>query len=322
MNHAEFRIRKAVWLVGFHDRASSIFQLRPVAPSLAVAGGCPGPAVSWRCADGSASCGDAVRPDSKSAVETAARKQQLEENLKAMEERAAGVKIRGVQGDEKTNGRLLPQPLFHYTDEPRRITDATLWGWESEGRLVAICKIEKYDLEDPAKKWLYCFGSLATELIEADWTWGHSWSAKKPGIVLQSIDSAPAPAEGRSARLRQMKDIANRFAATVIDTTASTRQEMRLLPRPLYRYEKPTGELLDGAVFGLTSNGTNPDAILVLELHARDGAAAEWKFGVAGMTAGGLVITFDGKEVWSKPFSGGRAASYDTWAWFWERKQE
>jgi hypothetical protein len=260
--------------------------------------------------------------DPKNAAETAARKKQLEENLQAMEERATGVRIRLAGKTEKSEGRLLAQPLFHYTDEPRRITDATLWGWTSDGRLLAICKIEKYDLEDPAKKWLYCFGSLAPELIEAEWSWGHSWSAKKPGIELALIDSAPAPAEGRPARLRQMKEISNRFAATVTDTTANTRQEMRLLPRPLYRYEKPVGELLDGAVFGLTTNGTNPDAVLVVELLAREGAAAEWKFGVAGMTAGGLWVTFDEKVVWSKPFSGGRAASFDTWAWFWEKTQD
>jgi hypothetical protein len=259
--------------------------------------------------------------DQKNAAETGARKKQLEENLKAMEERATGVKIRLATTTEKSEGRLLAQPLFHYTDEPRRITDATLWGWTHAGRLVAICKIEKYDLDDPAKEWLYCFGSLASELIDAEWSWGHSWSAQKPGIELAAIASAPA-AEGRPARLRQMKEISNRFAATLIDTAANTRQEMRLLPRPLYRYEKPVGGLLDGAVFGLTTNGTNPDAVLVVELHVREGAAAEWKFGVAGMTAGGLSVTFDEKEVWSKPFSGARAASYDTWAWFWEKKPE
>jgi hypothetical protein len=126
---------------------------------------------------------DAKRaPDQKKSDETAARKKQLEENLKAMEERASGAKIRLVAKNEKSEGRLMPQPLFHYTDEPRRITDATLWGWTHAGRLVAICKIEKYDIDDPAKKWLYCFGSLAPELVETEWDWGHTWSAQKPGI--------------------------------------------------------------------------------------------------------------------------------------------
>jgi len=167
--------------------------------------------------------------DQKSGVETAARKKQREENLKAMEERARATKIR-LTGDAKGRADLITQPLFHYTDEPRRITDATLWGWTFEGRLLAVCKIEKYDIDDPAKKWLYCFGSLASELIEGEWEWGHTWSAKKPGIELVRISSAPSPAAGKGARLRQMKEIAGRFAATIIDPKAGTREEMRLLP--------------------------------------------------------------------------------------------
>jgi hypothetical protein len=127
------------------------------------------------------------------------------------------------------------------------------------------------------------------------------------------------PAGGKTALLRQMKEIATRFAATLIDPKADTRQEMRLLPRPIHRYEKPAGGLLDGGVFGLTSNGTNPDAVLVLELHETEGEKAEWQFGVTGMTAGGLSVKFDDKEVWSKPYSG-RAESFENWTWFWEKR--
>jgi hypothetical protein len=259
--------------------------------------------------------------EQQAAPESEARKKQREENLKAMEERAAGTKVRLVAKGKAPDAELVPRPLFHYTDQPRRITDATLWGWVADGRLVAVCKIEKYDHENPANQWLYCFGSLAPGLLEGEWVWGYAWSAKKPGIELAPIAAAPPPAEGRPARLRQMKDIAGRFAATIIDTSIDARQEMRLLPRPIYRYEKPAGDMLDGAIFGLTTNGTNPDAILVVELHENRRSGGEWKFGVAGMTAEGLSVKFDNKEVWTKSYSGGRAASYDTWAWFWENRK-
>ncbi len=252
--------------------------------------------------------------------ESAARKKQREENLKAMEQRARGTK---VHVDAKPHGdpELIPQPLFHYTDEPRRILDATLWGWFDEGRLQAICKIELYeDRSLPQGRWLYCFGSLSSALVSAEWADGHRWAATKPGIQLRPLEGAPAPAEGKAARLRQMKELAGRFGATLIDEPVNKREKMRLLPRPLYRYEAPAGESLDGAVFGLTSNGTNPDAILVIELQrSKAGAATEWAYGVAGMTTGGLALTLDDKEVWAKagvPASG--TGGYDTWAWFWE----
>ena len=252
--------------------------------------------------------------------ETATRKKQREENLKAMEERAADAKVRLVSNGKASEAELVPRPLFHYTDQPRRITDATLWGWVADGRLVAACKIEKYDHENPASQWLYCFGSLAPGLIEAEWSSGHAFSAKKPGIELALIAAAPTPAAGRPARLRQMKEIADHFSATLIDATdGDRRQEMRLLPRPIYRYEKPAGDMREGAVFGFTANGTNPDAILVVELHQTGDAGGEWKFSVAGMTTGGLSVTFDDKEVWSKSPVPGVAASFDTWEWFWEK---
>jgi hypothetical protein len=252
--------------------------------------------------------------------ETATRKKQREENLKVMKERAADAKVRLVSPGTKSDADLVPQPLFHYTDQPRRIADATLWGWLADGRLVAACKIEKYDHENPAIQWLYCFGSLAPGLIESEWPSGHTFAAKKPGIELARIAAAPVPAAGRPARLRQMKEIADHFSATVSDATVGDRrQEMRLLPRPIYRYEKPARDVQDGAVFGFTANGTNPDAILVVELHQNGNAGGEWKFGMTGMTTGGLSVKFDDKEVWSQPSVPGTAASFDTWEWFWAK---
>src|SRR5262249_8556871 len=133
----------------------------------------------------------------------------------------------------------------------------------------------------------------------------------------EPIARAPAPAEAKAARLRQMKEIAGRFEATIIDTPLDKRQQMRLLPRPLFRYESPVGDLLDGAIFGLTTNGTNPDAILAVELRKFGGPEPRWMFGVAGMTQGALSVRFDDKEVWTKPYAQ-TPGSYETWNWFWE----
>jgi hypothetical protein len=262
----------------------------------------------------------ADEPDevAKSATETAARKKQREENLKAMQSRVSRMKVRTA--GERTDAELITTPVLHYTDEPRRIIDATLWGWVAEGRLLAVCKIEYCDRKaHPFGPWLSCFGSLASGRIDAEWSGGRRWSARKPGIEMQTIDLAPAAAGGQIARLREMKTIASRFKATITEPQENNREEMRLLPRPVYRYESPTRELLDGAVFGLTKNGTNPDAILVLELNENKAAAPVWKFGVAGMTAGELSVKFDDTEVWSKPAAKG-TGSFDTWVWFWEQE--
>jgi hypothetical protein len=243
------------------------------------------------------------------------RKQQREESLKAMKRRVTEMVVRTADG--QTDAEMIATPLLRYSDEPRRIFDATLWGWVADGRLLAVCKIEHNDREGYAL-WSTCFVSLAPRRIDAEWPGGRRWSARKAGIELQTMNVAPAAAGSQASRLREMKEIATRFKATIVKPQ-NNREEMRLLPRPVFRYETPKGDLLDGAIFGLTSNGTNPDGILVLELLERKGGGPEWRFGFAGMTAGDLSVKLDDKEVWSKPPAKG-PGSFDTWVWFSERE--
>ena len=63
-----------------------------------------------------------------------------------------------------------------------------------------------------------------------------------------------------------MKEISSRFTATTTDY-ANHSEELRRLPRPIYRYEQPVGDLLDGAVFALSIEGTAPTALVLIELH-------------------------------------------------------
>jgi hypothetical protein len=289
------------------------FQQRRISQLLVIAGAIALAATSIRPAVESCGAGD----EKPAAAESDARKIEREENRKGMEQRARATTVRVSAQKEGVSTQLIAKPLFHYTDQPRRIVDATLWGWLADGKLVAVCKIEKYDNPQPEYLWLYCFGSLASELIDVEWQdLSRRWSAKKPGIELQSIADAPVPAEGQAARLRQIKEIAGRFQAVITtDPTIDAKQEMRLLPHPLYRYEKPAGDILDGAAFGMTTNGTNPDAILIVELHRQEGRPPAWKFAVAGMTSGGLSVKLGDREVWSRP-SVPNTGSYDTWLFF------
>ena len=113
-----------------------------------------------------------------------------------------------------------------------------------------------------------------------------------------------------------MKEISSRFTATISDDVLNIREELRLLPRPIYRYEMPAGDLLDGAVFGFAI-GAAPNALLILELHKREGGAAEWKFAAAGSTWRRLSVKLDDKEVWTKEFVL-RPGNYENWSSFWE----
>ena len=55
--------------------------------------------------------------------------------------------------------------------------------------------------------------------------------------------------------------------------------ELRLLPKPLYRYESTDPEVLDGAVFALVSSaGTDPEIILLIEAR-KTPEGPRWVFG-------------------------------------------
>jgi hypothetical protein len=255
------------------------------------------------------------RKDDKASPADEALKKKHDESLRLMRERAALIKVH-VLGEE-SDSDLIGEPLMRFDNQRVRNVDATLWGWTSQGRLVGVCKIVRMErLLSHERPWLYCFTSLSEDRIDARFAADRRFLAEKPGIELKAIENGPPPGEGLAVRLRQMKELANRFTATIGDDVLKTREELRLLPRPIYRYEKPAGAVLDGAVFSFAI-GSAPNALLMIELHQTEGGAAEWKFAAAGSTWGRLAVKLDDNEVWTKPFVQ-RPGNYENWSSFWE----
>jgi hypothetical protein len=133
------------------------------------------------------------------------------------------------------------------------------------------------------------------------------WSPETPGVEFKDIPGAPAPAESPAARLTQMKVLADRFKVTMTGWKAdkSDREEMRLLPRPLYRDEvdESTGRdagPIDGGVFAFVQ-GTDPEAILILEAVRQNGRP-RWQYAFARATASGLEARLDKSIVWEVQF--------------------
>jgi hypothetical protein len=163
--------------------------------------------------------------------------------------------------------------------------------------------------------------SLSDGLIEARWPGETGWSSTKPGVEMRLLPDAPKAAAADTGRLLQMKEAARRFAITMTGWQ-NRKDEMRLLPRPVYRYADPESGIQDGAIFAFVVYGTNPSCLILIELQGADVAHAVWKYGPRRTTDGGLNVRLDGKEVWStdaRVSSGGR---YDTWLYFFARQQE
>ncbi|HTU23133.1 MAG TPA: hypothetical protein VMG10_34175, partial [Gemmataceae bacterium] len=132
-------------------------------------------------------------------------------------------------------------------------------------------------------------------------------SPKTAGVEFEDVPDAPKPAKTSPERLRQMKAIAGRLKATWTGwrregDTANVREELRLLPRRLYRYDlknakAPDPKLLDGALFAYVQ-GTDPEVVLALEAIGTAKKSA-WQYAFVRATSGGLEVKLGKKVVWT-----------------------
>ena len=244
-----------------------------------------------------------------------AKLKKLEADSRA---RAEGIEVKTTVGDRTAKATVHPDPLMKYTDVPRQIEMATLWVWQEDGRPVALGKVEAYSRKE-GTKWLYCFASTSTGLVDGKWPDGRRFEATKAGIEWVAM-KGPAPQETAAARLRQMKELFQRFTATTRDDMLKTSDELRPLARPLHEYTSPKQGVAQGILCGFAANGTNPDIIVAIEAVAAaddKDAPKSWRYAVLGMTASGVSVKLDKAEVFNRPYAK-LPEDFGTWTYFWE----
>jgi hypothetical protein len=232
--------------------------------------------------------------------------------------RAEGIQVSEAVGARTTKATVHPTPLMKYVDLPRQIEMATLWIWKDGGYPVALGKVEAYTRKG-GPKWLYCFASTSTGLVEGQWPDGRHFQSQKPGVEWTTIHG-PVPQETTAGRLRQMKELFGRFSATARDDVLRTSDELRPLARPLHEYSSPKHGALQGVLCGFAANGANPDVIVALEAVVRPGgdeASKSWRYGVIGMTASGFSVKLDKVEVFTRRHVKS-PGDCETWTYFWE----
>src|SRR5262249_19517490 len=152
-----------------------------------------------------------------------------------------------------------------------------------KGRPYAVACLFPYD-----RGMIHDFQSLARESdkIVARRNGEMVWWPQKAGVEYALIPDAPAPKDSRPERLRQIKLLAERFQSTMLGWKADTndQEKLRLLPRPLYRYDPDSGPVVDGAIFAFVQ-GTDPESLLLIEL-VREGSRLHWMYAFARRTAG------------------------------------
>ncbi len=148
------------------------------------------------------------------------------------------------------------------------------------------------------------FGSLTRASLRAELDGQKSWSFDAGLVEFQKIPDADPPADEPRRRLLQMKNLIQRFGAieTMNRKMEPAREQLRLLPTPLYRYEKASAEIVDGAVFAYVHT-TDPEALVVMEA-VTDGDTKRWQYAFVRRTTMPVIGQLDEKTVWSTDTEG------------------
>lgn len=190
--------------------------------------------------------------------------------------------------------KWLPEPVLRWSNPTTGEVHGNVFLWTVNDRPAVVGSFYKWF--SPHTHLTHEFHSLAEQPLAATLDGRQVWAADQAGIKFFPLPEAPSPAASAPQRLLQMKRLAKDFAATKFERDGS-KQELRLLPQPIYRYAAPQQEVLDGALFALVQ-GTDPEVFLQLEARGEAGKET-WSFAPARMNGVGFQLRFQDKEVWS-----------------------
>jgi len=210
---------------------------------------------------------------------------------------ARDVKLAVTVGGKEDPLELVDKPILKYGDITRDNDHGSVWIWQREGRPQAIMELYR----GAGKKfWVFVMHSLAAQPIKGNLGVGGSpWTPRESGMQWADFSQAPAPADRDAARLRQLKDLAQRFSAHEFWDPNNSRFELRLLVQPAYKYSIRGSRELDGAVF-LLCHENNPEVVLQIEAVRTGDAEPKFQYALARLGHAELHVALDGREVWKQ----------------------
>ncbi len=201
------------------------------------------------------------------------------------------------RGGSKKVLKPLPEPILRWTQPVRGGDDGAVFLWVLDGRPEVVGTIFTWRGGGP-RVMQHEVHSLAPTGLDATWRGKPMWHPDRPGLAFKPVPEAPAPATSAPARLRQMQAVAREFSASSVHEKTG-RNELRLMPRALYRYKPTDPGLIDGTLFCF-AHGTDPELFLLVEAR-RDGNMAEYRHAFARFSDLELHARHKGHDVWDAP---------------------
>lgn len=195
------------------------------------------------------------------------------------------------KGDEQLPLRSLP--VLRWTNDVRDSHSVGLLSlWVDRGRPVAV--LGSYVWQG---RLIHEFDSISRIRFQAFEKDSLIWEPNEQ-VEFTTVANKIVVEKSPTGRIRQMKSFASKISVTMLGwrRDLSDREQLRLLPRELYRYPADGHDYLDGAIFAFVL-GTDPEALLVLEAIDRNGQS-EWQYAFVRQTSAGLDAVRDGVSIW------------------------
>jgi len=170
--------------------------------------------------------------------------------------------------------------------------------WTAQGRPEMIGSIYKW--YTPYTHMSAEFHSLARGPLTGKLAGQPVWFPTRGGVEFKPVPEAPAPASSDAPRLRQMQSAAEGFSVEIVSRERPDQvYQLRLMPRPVYRYKSPDQEITDGAIFVFV-HATDPETWLIFETR-RAGQELQWQYALAQMDSVTMRAFHRGREIWTAP---------------------
>lgn len=220
-----------------------------------------------------------------------------QERLQALHLQEAAHWTMFVGADRQAPARLQEAPVYIWTNPVRSGgQNGAVYVWLDRGRPVVIGTIFSFPTDGRRAVWNE-FHSLAPGDLRPERAEGETWRPQAP-VKLERLPGSAAPEDSPSRRLIQMRAIGRQFSAHSVDNREE-RWQLRLLTQPLYRYQQPDADTIDGALFAfVTSAGADPELILALEAR-RSAEGAAWYYRLLRFSDSNLYVERGSQQVWT-----------------------
>lgn len=243
----------------------------------------------------------AIASWSASFVASGDEPQTNDQERKSAALRAASAHMRRMTLHRADNaGQKIPlveKPLLSFGDLARVYDHGTLWCWGATGRPVAFLELFQQPKTDSGT-WTQSITLAGMPDVVLETPENGRWEPQTTAVEWDAVPDSPPPGDKEPVRLRQLKDIARRFAAHEIWDPNRSRYELRLLVQPVHRYSDPDDRIHDGAVF-VFAHATNPECLLLIEAAGGELTSAQWKYALLRSSDAEVHVALDGKEMWT-----------------------